>query len=355
MSVDKIKKSIEKKEIVKRIKAIHAMKSLPVLPFDEVGEVNGKVNKAFARCEGIYLTDMYLDLMSTPNNNYVTCMDECLYNQKISLEEFKKRKISIILKSSKSKYYDVRYKSSKAERDSKAELICSRVANLYGIKTEYVAPIKNNPYGSIVVDFLSGNEQLEDFYEFTGRKPTVYAKGSSIGTWMELLRDEILNVAPGKTFKKKYSYVRPMIKDLVKQYLFKKYIIHDADFCYLNLGIVRTPDYKKLAIAPIYDFEMCLLPGMRSAVGEGLKEDIEYLVKYWPGLFKSVIDDFSWSHEKKQGVKSIVDTFETDETTAYNYNEMIKESTVAFLRQAKNEYKKQNIDLKTVKEEYTLE
>lgn len=355
MSVDKVIDAIERREFIKRLKARQTMKRLPIHAFDEVGDTNGKINKSFGLCEGSYLEEMYHTLMSSPDNNFVTCMDECLYDQHISLEEFKERKISVILKTSKSKSYQRMHHSSEAERATKAELICSRVADLYNIKTEYVAPIKDNPYGSIVVDFLSGDEQLEDFGEFTGKHPTVYAEGSSIRNWIEPMYDIILKKAPGKTFQKRYAYVRPMLREMVKQFIFKKYIIHDADFCSANLGIVHSPDYKFMEVSPIYDFERCLLPGIRSAQGDGLDEDIAYLVSAWPGLLKTIVKDFSLTQSKKHKMKDIIRTFESRPEDAREFYNIIENSTFNFLEMARIEYEKQNINFETLEEERVFE
>lgn len=355
MSVDKVIDAIERKEFIKRLKARQSMKRLPIHSFDEVGDTNGKIDKSYGLCEGEYLEEMYHYLMANPNNNFVTCMDECLYDQQISLEEFRTRKISVIVKTSKSKSYERRHQSSEAERATKAELICSRVADLYNIKTEYVAPIKDNPYGSIVVDFLSGNEQLQDYAEFTGKHPTVYAEGSSVSKWIEPMYQEILKRAPGKTFHKKYAYVRPMLREMVKQYIFKKYIVHDADFCSANLGIVHSPDYKFMEISPIYDFERCLLPGIRSAQGDGMDEDIEFLVSAWPGLLKTIVKDFTLSAEKKQKMKGIIGTFEERTATAREFYNIIENSTFSFLERARIEYAKQGIDFETLEEEKVFE
>ena len=355
MAVDNVIEAIERKEFVKRLKARQTMKKLPIHAFDEVGAVNGKINKSFVMCEGAYIEAMYYDLTGNPDNHFVTCIDESLYDHHISVEEFRGRKISAIVKDSDSKGYQKSIKSSEAERSTTAELICSRVADLYSISTEYVAPIKGSPYGCIVVDFLSGNEQLEDYAEFTGKKPTVYAEGSSIANWIDPLYEEILKRAPGNSFQKKFAYVRPMIKEFVKQYIFKKYIVHDADFCSLNIGVVHTPDYKEMKISPLYDNERCLLPGVRCEQGSGLEEDIAYLVKHWPGLLKSIIREFTLPQEKKQKMKSIIETFEERSDTANEYFNIIENSTLNFLEVAKREYQKQNIDLSAVEEERIIE
>ena len=350
MSVDKVIDAIERKEFIKRLKARRTMKSLPVHQFDEVGDTNGKINKSFGLIEGHYIEQMYYDLLSDPDNNFVTCVDECLYDQNIELEEFRNMKVSSILKVSTSTKYENRHKSSEAERSTKAELICSRVANLYNIKTEYVAPIKDNPYGCIIVDFLSGDEQLEDFGEFTGKHPTVYSAGSSIRNWMEPFLDEIVQRIPGKDYKAKYAVVRPMMKEMVKQYIFKKYIVHDADFCSANLGIVTSPANKTMSVSPIYDFERCLLPGIRSAQGDGLEEDIHFLVKHWPGLLKSIIKDFTLSQTNKQKMKKMIASFEPTTDRAREYYNIIENSTFNFLALSHIEFTQQGIDYEAINE-----
>ena len=351
MSVERIVETIDRQEFVKRLKARQTMKRLPIHQFDEVGDTNGKINKSFGLIEGHYIEQMYYDLLADPDNNFVTCVDECLYDQKIELEEFKKMKISSILKVSKSTQYEKRHNSSEAERSTKAELICSRVANLYNIKTEYVAPIRNNPYGCIVVDFLSGDQQLEDFGEFTGKHPTVYNGNSSIRKWMDPFLDEILKRAPVKDYKAKCAYVRPMMKEMVKQYIFKKYIVHDADFCSANLGIVSTPDNKYMTVSPIYDFERCLLPGIRSGQGVGLEEDLRFLVKHWPGLLKSILKDFTLSSVDKQKMKSMIKQFEPSADKAREYFNIIENSTFNFLGLSQVEFAHQGVDFESIPED----
>lgn len=354
MSVEKITTEIDRIEFVKRLKARQSMKRVPVHQFDEVGDVNGKINKSFGMVEGHYIENMYHDLTSNTDNNYVTCVDECLYDQKISLEEFKNMKISTILKVSKSTQYDRRYGSSEAERSTNAEIICSRVANHYNIKTEYVAPIKNNPYGCIIVDFLSGQEQLEDYSEFTGKHPTVYAPGSSIKYWMEPMLEEIIKRLPIKDYKTKYTYVRPMMKEMVKQIIFKKYIVHDADFCSANLGVITTGNPLDMKVAPIYDFERCLLPGIRSGQGVGLEEDIQFLVKYWPDLLKSIMEDFTLTQLNKQKMKNDIYTFEKSSERAREYFNIIENSTYNFLVVSQTELDKQKVKNETINEENIL-
>ena len=351
MSVETIKTDIERKEFVKRIKARRSMKNLPIHNFDEVGEVNGKINKFFTMCEGSYLIEMYKELTSNPNNNFITCVDECLYDYNISLDDFSKTKISTILKLSNSTQYENRHKSSEAERSTKSELICSRVANLYNIKTEYVAPIRNNPFGCIVIDFLRGDEKLEDFTEFTGKNPSVYLPGSSIRRWMEPFLEGIIHRVPKLDNKTMNEIVRPMMKEMVKQYIFKKYIVHDADFCAVNFGIVSDTATNHMSVSPIYDFERCLLPGIRSGQGVGLEEDIHFLVKHWPGLLKSVLKDFTLSNEKKHEIKATISKFESDVNRAKEFYNIIDNSTYNVLTTSRIEFAHQNIDYDTVQED----
>jgi hypothetical protein len=141
------------------------------------------------------------------------------------------------------------------------------------------------------------------------------------------------------------------MKEMVKQYIFKKYIVHDADFCSANLGIVSTPDNKYMTVSPIYDFERCLLPGIRSGQGVGLEEDLRFLVKHWPGLLKSILKDFTLSSVDKQKMKSMIKQFEPSADKAREYFNIIENSTFNFLGLSQVEFAHQGVDFESIPED----
>ena len=135
---------------------------------------------------------------------------------------------------------------------------------------------------------------------------------------------------------------------MVKQFIFKKYIVHDADFCFANLGVVTTDNPLDIKIAPIYDFERCLLPGIRSGQGVGLEEDIQFLVKFWPDLLKSIMKDFTLSQIDKQKMKKDIYTFEKSADRAREYFNIIENSTYNFLVISQTELDKQKTQTENI-------
>lgn len=330
-------------EFIKRVKARQAMKNLPIHNFDIVGKINGYIKKQAVRCEGVYLEKMYYDLMSNPNNNYITCIDELLYNDKIDWQTFKNTKISSLLKESDLKDFDIRFNCSDAERSTKAELICSRLANMFNIKTEYVAPIKDNPYACIIIDFLKGNESIQDFREFTQTSPPVYSDGPAIKVWIESLTSAIIDKVVSNKKANFSAYVIPMVTDFTKQYIFKKYVVHDSDLCSKNISIVLTPNNEKLEISPMYDYERCLCPGIRSGQAYGIEEDIQYLVENYPTILKSIIHDFTLTPSKKQYLRSVVRLFEPLTENQTELINLVENSSFNFVTMSRITLDKENM------------
>lgn len=314
-------------DYVKYIKSKRAMKKLPVYSFDEVDEPDGKIIKKFVRCSGKYLSQMYLDMHASDSRNYVTCVDRPVYEENITQEEFENMKISAILKTPPTDAYNVISAMPEAERATMAELTCSRVANILNVKTEYVAPIVDNPYGCIIVDFLEDKERVESFNEFTKVSPSTYINQnevSNISSWVSPLVNEVFFRTPraleNPAIVKDTIY--PIIEDFAKQYIFKKYIVHDADLCAVNIGIISTPD-GKYTMAPAYDFEQCLMPGIRTLQGQGLEKDIDYLARIYPNILKKIAKDFELDAKKKTQIKGVLDKYCTRRDLAQEYYDLI--------------------------------
>lgn len=329
--------SVEK--YIKYLKARKSIKKIPIEDFDELlGELGGKIPKKFVRCRGDYLKDMYYDIVSGNGNNYITCVDNLLHNEKISLEEFEKTRFSIMIKEPDRDAYNVNYKATEAERAIMSELVCSRVANIMGVKTEYVAPIKDNPYACIIVDFLQDKESIEEFSEFTKAKPSSYLSGFDISNWISPLVNETFFRIPNSLTNPECvkSTVYPMVRDFAKQYLFKKYIVHDADLCGVNIGIISTPN-GEMKMSPAYDFEQCLLPGIRTTQGQGLEQDIRYLGTIYPEILEEIACDFNLDDEKKSKIKNVIESYCSSPSAQEEYYQLIENSSFNFVSQA-NEF-----------------
>lgn len=293
----------------------------PLLSFDEVdlkGMFKGKCKKKFKRCLGWYLEDMFNEIRNNPDTNYVTCVDDVIKDPSVTLNEFGKTSVSVIYKTPRNFYVDY----------AKNEILGSRIAEAMGIKSEYVVPVKRNKY--MAVDFLSGDDLFETFSEFIDVKHLnayVFNAGDScVRPWVECLIYSAYSKMPTKNKLHKIMDIEPLLVDAMKIYFFKKYIVHDADFCVQNLGVVYSPGYKNLRIAPAYDFEQSLMPGIRTEQGFGLIEDIEYLAKSFPHVLGKVVQELNLNVIKKDKIKSILQQHEPYEDKQKEYFNLINNS-----------------------------
>lgn len=329
--------TISAEDLVRKIKIRKAMKNIPLSAFDASDVPDGLEKKKFARCKCSYLDELYDDV-SAPNSHYVTCIDPLVRDEKISKEELDTLSVSTIIKG-----YDGSYdidNSSQLEvklEDTACELICSRLANLFGVKTQYVAPIKDNPYCAIIVDFLKNKEEIQNFKEFTGASPSSYLKGFNISSWISPIVDQVFYLTPDSFMNPQLAKenVDRVLEDFVRQYIFKKYIVHDSDLCSVNIGFVVTPD-GKFDVAPAFDFSNCFDPGVRSPQGLGLEEDMVYLAKHWPKILEQVTKDFDMARAKTDEVRGIINRFAPDYFSAKDYYGLVENSTINVVNTAKD-------------------
>lgn len=309
------------------LKAKKSFNEVPLVPFDEVNlddMYKGKCDKEFTRCLGWYLMDMVNEIKNNPSTNYVTCVDDIINDVNFNEGNFEKYGVSVVLKTPTSKKIEF----------AKNELIGSRVAEIFGVKTEYVAPIKNNKNKYLAVDFLSGDQQLTTFKEFVEKEHintyTFKDGDCCIRHWINPLIKSAYEKMPIKSGIRKMMALEPLITDCVRMYILKKYIIHDADFCSLNMSVVYSPGYRNLQIAPAYDFEQSFMPGIRSYQGHGLEEDIAYLAKNYPSILEKVMNDIIVTNEKESKLKSVFAKFEDDKEKATELFNLVNNSVISF-------------------------
>ena len=327
---------ISPEELVRKIRIRKAMKSVPLTSFDDTDVPDGLETKKFARCKCSYLDEMYDDV-SLNDSHYVTCVDPLIRDEEISKEEFDGMNISTIVKGYYGSYDISEHDLNTKLEDASSELICSRLANLFGVKTQYVAPIKGNPYCSIIVDFLKDKEQILNFKEFTDASPSSYLKGFDISSWINPLVNQVFFMTPDALFNPELARenVNRVVEDFAKQYLFKKYIVHDSDLCSVNIGFVVTPD-GKYEVAPAFDFSNCFAPGVRTPQGAGLEQDIEYLSKNYPNILKNITQDFELASNKKDEMKNIIQRFVPEPHLTKDYYGLVENSALNFVEMSKN-------------------
>ena len=238
------------------------------------GKVGGSSTKAFVMLKGKYLSELYNEVKNKPDCNYVSCVNEKIKD--CTWEEFKDFPVSIIGK--KARYGDPDY--------TRAELIYSRLSNIFGLKTGFTIPLTEDYLTIASVDVLgfvpdpSGSEidaehrsqQIETFNELT---ESLIGRKSCISSWIRALRETIDKHQ--KYWQLSPEHIDTLIHDLIKIYMIRRYVFSDKDLHGENIGFVHSGDYKDLSIAPSIDMEFC---GKNSSVFfKETQEDFEFQLK----------------------------------------------------------------------------
>ena len=286
------------------------MNNLPIKSFDEFiqGNYMGVVPKSFVRCQGYYLMDMFHEIRNHPDTNYVTCMDDMIKDPDTTEDLFSRASVSCILKEF----------SGKDDADSASnELIGSRLADLFGVKTDYVAPIRHNPNKVLAVDFLSGDEQMETLRDMIKKVVPFYKFKDNSAPIVESLTEmtKALEVKIPDSAHKAQQIHKIQI-DFIRMYMFKKYIIGDRDIATLNVGFIHTGDYSDLRLAPSFDYEAAL-DNIHTITG--IEEDMMYLCREYPEHMKVIIKDFSLNG-KRDAIHSIINKFSPEHRAVNSIN-----------------------------------
>ena len=292
--------------------------NVPTVKFDKfIPQTHlGKTPKEWVMCEGWYLRSMYEDLRQHPNNNYVTCMDNLVYDKDFGFDGLDRTKVSCILKKA----------DSGTQYDITSELIASRIANLFGVKSQYVAPVGSAIDKCICVDFLSGQQQMDNYYEFTGTfylPAFTYERGDSpVRSWVEKLERALKDKLAHLSSDTRQEIISNVLKDFIKQYLFRKYIVRDGDPAGVNYSFVyEKEDMSDLHVSPLYDLQYAFTKDKLRSQFYGLDDDMQYLANMYGVELDQVISEFgSPSFDK---VKSIVYTL-----SPYAYQRDLRLNTV---------------------------
>lgn len=278
--------------------------------FDECNleGVYGSGKKMFLRCSGDKLLQMYDDITSGEHDNYVVCVDKAIKDEAYSRDMFRQSYVSGILKFPRKGYMSKYYIFS--------EIICSRIAELLGLRSAYVAPlnntIENSPECYFSVDFLKEDEEMHLISEFSSVKMLGAEHG--IKRWISLLKNildsEIPSNNPNKT-----QIINNCIEEFINLFVIKGLILGDRDFRIYNVGIVCNKDKTSYHIAPAFDYELCLL--LQGAVWEdidsaspidGVRSTIKFLLKNYPHVLNDIVDRLEQEGVDKE-INDIVDSF----------------------------------------------
>lgn len=251
----------------------------------------GTAKKRFVRTSGRALLAMYDEISSGKIPNAVTCVDDAIQSGSLSREEFANTYISTIVK--KARRGDVEYKHS--------ELIASRICEVLGVKSSYVAPYGDKTSDQyICVDFLKGKEEIVDLGEFSGAP---FIDGSDLGAepWMQYLEKGMEENLP------RLSNVRErlrdnIITDFIRWYLVNVAVIKNKDMGKYNVSFIHTVGQKDYALAPAYDFEYTMgktkgfIDFFPFEAERRLEDSISYLITHYPKNTEKAMKDINILH-----------------------------------------------------------
>ena len=277
---------------------------------DDIGE--GTSKKTFQLCSGRLLLRMYDDILGNPSCSYVTCVDQLIRTS--SREEFEKALVSVVVK-------EDRGTSLTKHKFITSELICSRLANLFGIKTEYTLPVSDDPNKVILVDFLQNvptgensnefrSQKMETFNELTNTE--VVSARSEISMWLQILEDVLNNNErfSGVSTERKNQ----IIVDFITQFIGVSLILSNTDFNGWNVAFVHSDD-TDWALAPAYDYEYCLgnssylIDKYIQKPANFMQTNIEILAKDYPNQMVEAMQHFKLTEDKKLEIQAIFNEF----------------------------------------------
>lgn len=265
-----------------------------LVPFDEiVAEPVGSAMKGFAMVKGENIIDLYDIIRENPDSHYRFCGEDFI--KTATKEEFKNMKYSAIIRRSR--------------RDTDfaiSELIGSRICELFQIYCPYVAPMGKSNTIVASLDFLKYGQQMETYAEYTGamfdRKATSVEWANSFSRALE--KDKEHNLTADK---KKF-----LLKELIKHYIVRRFLLQDNDFNCGNLAIVSESD-KDLSLVS-FDFEYCLnnyilFDYSNNMPPNFMEINIKGLMESFPEEFKTVVDELKITPERYESINTIFSDF----------------------------------------------
>jgi hypothetical protein len=273
---------------------------IPTVKFDKfIPQTHlGRTPKEWVMCEGWFLRPMYEELRENPDSNFVTCMDALIYDDEFDFDGLDRTKVSGILKKA----------DSGTDYDISGEIIACRIANLFNVKSQYVAAIGNSQEKCFCVDFLSGKQTMDNYYEFTSAplfSAFSFDEGDSpIRPWVEHLEVALESKLAHLPITEKQKIIDDVLTGFIQQYIFKKYIVRDTDPAGVNYSLVHEKDdLSDLQMSPLYDLQHAF-QYFEYPQTYGLKEDLEFLASKYPNCLDRVVAGFGEPNFLK--IKSII-------------------------------------------------
>lgn len=276
-----------------------------LVPFDEViVDSSEGMPKGFAMLKGSSIIELYDILKNDPNTHYQFCGRDYTLNS--TREEFENMRFSAVVKVSK-----------KSTEFSRSELVGSRIAELFGVDCPYVVPLGKNNRIVASLDFLRYSQEMETFAEYTS---SLLNRQASMARWVKAFTralDKDKNYANITAEQRTY-----LIKEIIRHYIVRKFIIKDNDFNCGNMAIVMGINSIPKLIS--FDFEFCLNNSLvfdhSDELGvEFMKKNIEEIIREYPNEFKEVMSELQMTSKRYERIIAILEEFLEDKASAKNW------------------------------------
>lgn len=289
-------------------------------PFDEIeGDKEGSLVKGFVRVRGKHLLELYDYMKNNSDCHYKFCGKELV--DALDRDTFSTIPYSAMVRKSRS-----------GPEFNRSELIGSRIAEAFGVDCPYVTSFKDDMSIVASMDFLERDQKMETYKEYTGIE---YGRNDLASSWARTLKRKIVN-EDNLSEQQKFQ----LIKNIIKHYIVRKFILVDNDFNCGNVAIVKdSKDYINLVS---FDFEFCLnnstfVSRYKQTPFNFVESNIEDLANDFPNELQVVIQELQLTNERTSKIKSILNDYFDDENAASSWNDYI-ERTISTLTYFSNKY-----------------
>lgn len=319
-----------KPRVIDYLKVIEEEKEISeqLVPFDEVvADEAGSLPKGFAMVKGSSIMELYSIIKNDPNTHYKFCGYDYIMNS--TEEEFRRMQFSAVIR------------KSRRETDfSRSELIGSRVSELFGVDCPYVAPLGKNNRIVASLDFLKYSQEMETFAEYTG---AIFNRQASVSAWIRVFKRAL---AKDKNYAGiTEEQVRGLVKEIIRHYLVRKFILKDNDFNCGNMAVVMGVENAPSLVS--FDFEFCLNNSIVFDYSGGLGPDfmernIAELAKEYPQELDEVMKELQMTPERYRKIVGIMEEFLEYGTLAKTWANSM-DTTINNLNQYQQQYSIGNV------------
>ena len=285
-----------KPSVIDYLKVIEDEKDLAehLAPFDEIiAEPEGTSTKGFAMIKGSSISELYDIIRNNPNTHYRFCCED--YVHKSTKEEFNSLMFSAIIRKSRS---DTDF--------AKSELIGSRICELFSVDCPFVAPMGKSNKIVASVDFLRFSQEMQTYADYTG---IMYGKKATAYYWARRLENALNKDTEHDLTEEKKKL---LIKDLIKHYLVRRFLLQDNDFNCGNLALVSGSDRDLNLVS--FDFEFCLnnyimINRSHDIPADFMRMNIEGLAQKYPEELDMAIEEIKLTPERLNAASEIYSRF----------------------------------------------